>query len=292
MDEASEAVAPNQEQPRQRIRLIYEKGEAIKFISHMDEFRLWERTLRRANLPLLYKLGFNPQPFMQFASPLGVGITGAREPIDITLSPPLPLAEVEQLLRAKLPPGVTLHAIEEVAGKTESLQSLLIGADYTILIYAEPGELAEDLLPQHIAEFLAKTVIPRERERKGEKYQYNLRPLVFELRYEGYTASAEEHRIFLRVQQRNGATGRPDEVLAALGLDDFARTLRRERLYYSNEPDDVATFAGYPIVTQQEITLEQAARQAKGWGKEPSVQVDKPQEIGRSISARAGDEFV
>ena len=93
-------------------------------------------------------------------------------------------------------------------------------------------------------------------------------------------------------QRCKGATGRPDEVLAALGLDDFARTLRRERLYYSNEPDDVATFAGYPIVTQQEITLEQAARQAKGWGKEPSVQVDKPQEIGRSISARAGDEFV
>lgn len=292
IDETIEPVAPNQEQPRQRLRLIYEKGEAIKFISHMDEFRLWERTLRRASLPLLYKLGFNPQPFMQFASPLGVGITGAREPIDITLSPPLPLAAVEELLRAKLPPGVTLHAIEEVAARTESLQSLLIGADYTILIYAEPGELAEDLLPQRIAEFLAQTAIPRERERKGEKYQYNLRPLVFELCYEGYTASTEEHRIFLRVQQRNGATGRPDEVLAALGLDDFARTLRRERLYYSNEPADVATFAGYPVVTQQEIALASASRQTKPWEKERPAQADRPQATGRSISERAGDEFV
>jgi len=292
IEETIASVEPNQEQPRQRIRLIYEKGEAIKFISHMDEFRLWERTLRRANLPLLYKLGFNPQPFMQFASPLGVGITGAREPIDITLSPPLPLAEVEQTIRAKLPPGVTLHAIEEVSAKTESLQSLLIGADYTILIYAEPGELAEALLPQRIAEFLAKTKIPRERERKGEKYQYNLRPLVFELRAEGYAANEEEHRIFLRVQQRNGATGRPDEVLAALGLDDFARTLRRERLYYSNEPADVATFAGYPVITQQEITLEQPSRKAKGWGKGRPTPVDKPSETGRSISERAGDEFV
>ena len=79
IDETSEPVSPDPEQPRQRIRLIYEKGEAIKFISHMDEFRLWERTLRRANLPLLYKLGFNPQPFMQFASPLGVdSFSGAR----------------------------------------------------------------------------------------------------------------------------------------------------------------------------------------------------------------------
>ncbi len=94
---------------RQRVRLVYEKGEAIKFISHHDEFRLWERTLRRADLPLLYKQGFHPQPHMQFAAPLGVGITGKDELIDITLSPPVPLAELAERVRAKLPPGVILQ---------------------------------------------------------------------------------------------------------------------------------------------------------------------------------------
>ena len=63
----------------QRVRFSYEKGEAIKFISHQDESRLWERTLRRANLPLLYKRGFNPQPHIQFAAPLGLGMTGTHE---------------------------------------------------------------------------------------------------------------------------------------------------------------------------------------------------------------------
>jgi len=293
MTEQTETPETEPTQPRQRLRLIYEKGEAVKFISHMDEFRLWERTLRRAQLPLLYKQGFNPQPFMQFASPLGVGITGAREPLDITLSPPKPLAEVERIIREKLPPGVTLHSIQEVLLKTESLQSLLIGADYTILIYAEPGELPEALLPQRIAEFLAKTEIPRERERKGEKYTYNLRPLIFELRYEGYDAPTEEHRIFLRVQQREGATGRPDEVVAALDLADFARTLRRERLYYANEPTDVATFAEYGVISQQEITLETAAsRRAQRWSKERPEKVERPEATGRTIAERAGDEFV
>ncbi|MFZ1769373.1 MAG: TIGR03936 family radical SAM-associated protein, partial [Caldilinea sp.] len=80
--------------PRQRVRIHYAKGEAIKFISHHDEFRLWERTLRRADLPLLYKRGFNPQPHIQFAAPLGVGITGANEPLDIILSPPLAIDEI------------------------------------------------------------------------------------------------------------------------------------------------------------------------------------------------------
>ncbi len=204
--------------PRQRVRIAYEKGEAIKFISHNDEFRLWERTLRRADLPLLYKQGFNPQPHIQFASPLGVGITGVNELIDITFSPPLPLDELTARITAKLPPGVVVSDIAEVPIKTTALQSVLLGADYTILIYAEPGEIDAGDLEEQIARFLAREEVWRERQRKGRRYGYNLRPLVFELRYEGYDAESEEHRIFLRVQQRGGATGRPDEVVDALGL--------------------------------------------------------------------------
>src|SRR3954468_21090512 len=99
-DGATEAGTPSVEEdtPRQRMRFIYEKGEAIKFISHQDEFRLWERSLRRADLPLLYKQGFNPQPHLVFASPLGVGNTGANEPIDIILSPPVALEEARALI--------------------------------------------------------------------------------------------------------------------------------------------------------------------------------------------------
>lgn len=277
------------QEERQRVRFVYEKGEAIKFISHHDEFRLWERTLRRADLPLLYKQGFNPQPHMQFAAPLGVGITGIHELIDITLSPPVPLEELAQRVRAKLPPGVILHDWAEVPLHTTSLQSLLIGADYTILIYAEPGELTEALFEERIATLLATEEIWRERERKGEKYEYNLRPLIFELRYEGYDQAAEEHRIFLRVQQRSGATGRPDEVLDALALDDHARTLRRERLYYMDRPEDVAIFACYPIIEQAAISRDLPKRRRhKSHNRQPSA---NPDPSGRSISERAGDEF-
>ena len=286
------AKALAEEIPRQRIRLIYEKGEPVKFISHQDEFRLWERTLRRADLPLLYKQGFNPQPHIQFASPLGVGITGANEPIDITLSPPVPLEEVEALIKAKLPPGVYLRAIGEVPLQTPSLQSLLIGADYTILLYAEPGELESDAIDQAIANVLAQSEIWRERQRKGESYTYNLRPLIFELVNRGYDAVKEEHTIFLRVQQRSGATGRPDEVVAALGLDDHARTLRRERLYYADQPEDVALFAAYPVIEQSAIAAPK--RKEHQGSKRHAKQRDHaaPAPTGRSISERAGDEFI
>ncbi len=281
--------------PRQFVRIVYAKTESIKFISHHDEFRLWERTLRRADLPLLYKQGFNPQPHMQFASPLGVGITGERELLDITLSPPVPLHELHRGLEAKLAPGVRLVSLSELDKKPSAVQNLLIGADYTIIIYAAPEEIEPATIEERIEDLLTQETIWRERERKGEAYTYNLRPLVFELRYDGYDTANEEHRIFLRVQQRSGATGRPDEVVDSLGMDDYARTLRRDRLYLADAAEDVAVFAAYPVITQQQIagkkgtgrSLRQEYKAATR--KSPTI---TPGGVGmRSINERAGDEF-
>lgn len=272
---------------RQRIRIHYAKGETIKFVSHQDEFRGWERTLRRAGLPLQYKQGFNPQPHIQFAAPLGVGITGSNEPLDVILAPPVPLPEVETRLTAVLPPGITLCAVEEVARNAPALQQLLIGADYTILIYADPGEVEEGFFQATLDAFLSATSIVRERERKGKPYLYNLRPLILELTYAGYAAEVEAHRIFLRVQQRSGATGRPDEVVAGLGLDAYARTLRRDRLYFSDRPEDAAVFAAYPIVAQEEISIVRAHGQPR-----PDAAPRRSRGRGRSLAERAGDEFV
>jgi len=277
--------------PRQRLRIIYEKGEAIKFIAHQDEYRLWERTIRRADLPVLYRKGFNPQPHRVLASPLGVGITGSNDPIDLILSPPLPIEEVRQRIIAKLTPGVQIHSIEELPLTAPALQGLLIGADYTILFYCTPDELASETIDAAIANVLAQSEIWRERQRKGEQYTYNLRPLIFELKNLGYDAEKEEHRIMLRVQQRAGATGRPDEVVAALGLDDHARTLRRDRLYYADRPEDVATFAVYPIIEQSAIS--QPKPKNRGYQERLRQQTEAPRGTpGRSISERAGDEFV
>ncbi len=274
--------------PRQRLRIHYAKGEAVKFISHHDEFRLWERALRRSGLPLLYKQGFNPQPHMQFAAPLGVGITGVRELLDIILSPPQPLDDVAERLRAKLPPGVTLVDVGELSDKTTALQNLIIGADYAIVLYAEPGEIDGADLQARIDRLLATDEIWRVRERKGNPYAYNLRPLVFELRYTGYDAATEEHRIFLRVQMRSGATGRPDEVVDALGLDDFPRTLRREYLYFEDVAEDAAVMAAYPVVEQAQVAapkglLQQVSRVAPA--------ADTRRRGGRSLGERAADEF-
>ena len=278
---------------RQRVRITYEKGEAIKFISHQDESRLWERTLRRADLPLLYKRGFNPQPHIQFAAPLGLGMTGVRELLDVAFSPPVPLDELSTRIREKLPPGVRLLNATEVPFKTVSPQSLTIGADYTILIYADVGEVSEQELESKIETFLGNGVAWRERERHGQRYSYNLRPLVLELRYTGFDAAAAEHRIFMRVQMRPGATGRPDELVDALGFDDYARTLRRERIYFSDCEEDQALFAAYPVISQDEISPERPRPRRKGRKRRrrSGAQPKADKQTNQPFAQKAADEF-
>lgn len=283
----------SEELPRQRVRLTYEKGEAIKFISHQDESRLWERTLRRADLPLLYKRGFNPQPHIQFAAPLGLGMTGVRELLDVAFSPPVPLDELSTRIREKLPPGVRLLNATEVPFKTVSPQSLTIGADYTILIYADVGEVSEQELESKIETFLGNDVAWRERERHGQRYSYNLRPLVLDLRYTGFDAAAAEHRIFMRVQMRPGATGRPDELVDALGFDDYARTLRRERIYFSDCEEDQALFAAYPVISQDEISPERPRPRRKGRKRRrrSGAQPKADKQTNQPFAQKAADEF-
>lgn len=291
MKQSPNLLTAEEELPRQRVRLYYEKGEAIKFISHMDEFRMWERAIRRADLPLLYKQGFNPQPHMQFAAPLGVGITGIREPLDIIFSPPQPLDELAERIRAKLPPGVQVHSMEELPLKTITLQSRLIGADYTIIIYAEPDEILQDQIIDSIKSFLEQEIVWMERERKGRKYTYNLRPLIFELSYKGYNAETEEHSIFARVQAREGATGRPDELVSAVGLNGYARTLRRERIYSSIEAEDLALFEQYPVITKSDIMHPDSPPDRQPKFRKKKQKRSQAAEVGRSINERAGDEF-
>ena len=128
----------------------------------------------------------------------------------------------------------------------------------------------------------------------GQRYRYNLRPLVLELRYSGYDADEAEHRITMRVQMRPGATGRPDELVDALGFDDYARTLRRERIYFANSEEDNAVFAPYPVISQDEISPERPKPRRKGRKRRRRVRCPAPRpekQNNQPFANKAADEF-
>lgn len=216
--------------PCQRLRLTFGQGETVKYISHLDLMRLWERALRRARLPIAYTRGFHPQPRIQFAAPLAVGFSGRREVMALWLQERVEPAEFADRVRAQLPAGLELLDVQEVEMRLPSLPSQVRGAEYAVAVEAEepPEEMAA-----RVAALLAAPEIKRQRRRKGRMREYDLRPLIEELRYEGQEEGCGWHRLWMRLRVESGATGRPDELLAALELDRRPRRIERLRLIFA-----------------------------------------------------------
>ena len=266
-----------------RFRVLYARGAALRFISHQDEFRMWERAIRRTRLPLAYKQGYNPQPHMQFAAPLGVGFSGQRELMDFRLETAAAPETVQARLARAMPPGVDIRAVQAMPLKTPALQSLLFGADYALRVDAP--QLTDG--PARVEHFLSRAVIWRTRQRKGRLYQYNLRPLVHALACRGVVAGMWEFR--LRVQMLEGATGRPDEVLDELGLSDCPHVLQRQRLYFASQLADLATFASYVLASRERIAGPAAPRRAAA--RRPAAPAATSQAGAQAFARKAADEF-
>src|SRR5512143_240398 len=99
---------------KQRLRVRFTRDETLRYIGHLDMARTWQRVVRRANLPLAYSEGFNPQPRMSFAAALPVGCTSDHEELDMVLSPPCVIDNVKAQLDRALPPGMKVVSIEEM----------------------------------------------------------------------------------------------------------------------------------------------------------------------------------
>lgn len=210
----------------QRLRITFSKGEAIKYISHLDLARALERAFRRAELPLVYSQGFNPRPKFSIASALPVGVTGRAEVMDIWLSPPLDPREVVASLNAQLPPGLSVLEAREVALHLPALQAVMRWAEYRVVLdQAEPG------LAERIAALMAQPALPREQSHKGQVRQHDLRPLIAELAL----VPGEDTTLHMRLANGSQGTARVEEVLDALGLAGKACAVERVRLIW-DEP--------------------------------------------------------
>lgn len=210
-----------------RIRIKFVKGEPLKYISHLDLTRAWERAFRRAGLPLAYSQGFNPRPRFQIATGLPVGVTGQAELLDLWLNRPLAPAEVLSRLRPVLPSGLELLAAEEVDLQAPSLQSQLRAADYRAVVRSPESVEA---IQTRVQALLAATALPRRRQHKGRWQSYDLRPLILEVTVE--PGGEGEQVLRMRLQAGSQGAGRPDEVLDALGLSLATHTITRTNLYF------------------------------------------------------------
>ena len=93
------------------VRLWLSKQGRIKYVSHLDMFRLMQRAVRRAEIPLWYTEGFNPHPYISFLLALSLGTEGLREPVDIRIVDDMTPDEIKNRLNGAMPEGLKIEAV-------------------------------------------------------------------------------------------------------------------------------------------------------------------------------------
>ena len=166
-----------------RIRFRFSKLGKIRFTSQRDVARMWERSLRRAGLPLAYTEGFSPRPQLSFGLALPTGAESLAEYLDVVLDPAraaegaVDVAALPATLDALLPDGLHIEEAVVVERPKESLQQIVTSCSWTMrLAGCSREELAEG-----VDALLAATSVVITRERKGREEQDDLRPSVLAL---------------------------------------------------------------------------------------------------------------
>lgn len=254
----------------QRIRITFARGDETKYITHLDLMRFWERALRRAAIPIAYSEGFSPHAQISLAAPLAVGTTGDAELMDVWLAEPMPPRALTRAVSPQLPPGLSIVSAVEVGLALPALQAEVRFAEYlvTVLLGTGAGSSREMMeagsskleagtavdpassiqppasrpitagTPEEakaaVEVFLAADTIPWQHKREDETRSYDIRAQVIGL--EVVAASDAEVTLRMRLKNDSSGSGRPEQVVAALGLPAPSRIHRTRLLLAGASP--------------------------------------------------------
>jgi radical SAM-linked protein len=207
----------------QRLRVTFGRGDDMKYVTHLDMMRFWERALRRAGVPLSYSEGFSPHAQIAMAAPLAVGVTGDAELMDVFLQTPMRPRAFAAAIAPQLPPAVWVVDVREAALSLPALQADMRAAEYEVDV-----PVPESIDPHEAAAaFLASETIPWEHRREDEVRQYDIRAMVRDLTVA--RAGAGTATVRMTLKNDSSGSGRPEQVAAALGFGAPTR-IHRTRL--------------------------------------------------------------
>ena len=141
----------------QHLLVRYAKRGKMRFASHLDVARAFERGVRRADLPIAYSSGFTPHPKISYAGGAPTGVASEAEYLSLTLTSRTEADDVRERLNAALPDGIDVIAVTEDSGKLPA--SRLTASEWQIAL---PGLPADNVVPV-VRKFLALTEAPVER---------------------------------------------------------------------------------------------------------------------------------
>lgn len=207
------------------LRGKFEKRAAMKYIGHLDLMRTMQRALRRADLPIAYSQGYNPQQKMNFAMALALGMESEAEYFEVELTESMPAAEFVTRLNGALPEGIRILRAERIEDAPKSLMSIVAWSLYAVQF---PDEGKPENAEVRTEALLKEKEIWTTRRRKKKKQivskQVEIRQWIDTLAWEGDT---------LMMLLKTGSNGnlKPEEVLPILFPEKKMPDIRRLEIY-------------------------------------------------------------
>ena len=226
-----------------RIRIRFHKKGKIRFTSHRDVARIWERAFRRAGIAVAYSQGFSPRQKLSFGLALSTGHESEAEFLDVELvddryrgqktweadGDASPATEVVESLNAVLPVGMDVVAVAPIE-KGDSLQQAVVACTWSM----DVDDIGRADAEAWVADVLSRAEIVVERERKGKPVIADLRPHEHALGVTGTTETGVRLTADLGTQPR---ALRPTELLAAVDPPLVARSVCRMNQWTSQGTD-------------------------------------------------------
>jgi radical SAM-linked protein len=215
-----------------RVRIRFVKLGKIRWTSHRDVARMWERAFRRVQLPVAYSAGYSPRPKVSFGLALPTGHESVAEYLDVELveEPDFDVYTLPDRLSAALPAGVDVSAAELINPGTPSLQEDVTSCTWRWA--AAPKEQldppGEDEMAARVAAVLGASSVVVTRTRKGEELTDDIRAGILTLQLLGPVGPNPAHGTWLEAELAcQPRVLRPSEVLVALDASLEERHVRR-----------------------------------------------------------------
>ena len=186
-----------------KFRMCYNKIGYGRYISHLDLIRVFERTCRRAKIPVLYSEGFNPHPKFSFAPPLTLGFSSESEYMDMEIENNFN-GDLKTLFNEHLPEGIIISEIKEISLPIESLDKAIQFAEYEVQIFDKSINHSE--FESELKSFLEREEIIVQRKTKGKIRTLNIRPYIKSIQ-------VEKNKLHISTKKIDHRTVRIGEIL-------------------------------------------------------------------------------
>lgn len=162
-----------------KYRLKFCKVGKICFIGHLDLMRLFQRALKRANLPISYSNGFNPHQIMSFAIPLPLGMESIAEYLDIQLQEDLEQNHIKNCLNNVMPDGIEILSVRKLNEDDKKCAAIIGASEYEITLDRKLNNLKEIIFNIMLKEeiFVNKTVKNKEKSVDIRSDIYNIKDI-------------------------------------------------------------------------------------------------------------------